>query len=179
MVKLTSLISGFLALLVMLFCLVLFVTGCAPKNIEPIRIPQIEVEESELFIPEDRIEKPEKPNPLPLDTEFSESATSRDIAYFAFKPVEFAKIVQLSKAFDAQGRVIDNYVEIINAEMEVSNSLKRLVSGKNMVAQHFADLYINEQNMRLQEEYERKKEKIFDKILLYLQSGVIIVLSVI
>lgn len=148
--------------------------GCTPKLIEPIKIPTIEMQERQPFIPNEKIEKPKKPNPILLEKDFAKTNDENNIEYFAFNKEEFAKIIQLSMAFDAQDKVIDSYTNMINLEIDINNDLKNLVNNKTNMEQYFADLYVNEQNLRLQENYQYEKQKFFDKLLLFIQSTVLL-----
>ena len=171
----------FIYCLILLICIMLLCAiGCAPRIIPPIEVPVIEIETESIeeFKPEEKLEKPEKPNPIYLNTEFSKIRDIKQIKYFAFNKKEFPKILQLSKAFDAQEKIINSYEDIINLEIQVNNNLKNIINDRTLITQHYADLYVNEQNLRLQQEYKYEKDKFLDKMLLYLQSCVIVVLTI-
>ena len=153
-----------------------FTYGCSPAVLNKVELQQIEMDYMPPFeLPVDII-KPDKPVPVMLDGDFNQPDDTGKVEYFAFSNEEFVKIIQLSQAFDFQQKLIYYCTEIINDEISVNNDLKEMLGRKDTISQHFADLYINEQNLRLQETYQYEKEKILDKIFLFIQSGVILAL---
>jgi len=172
-------VKGKLNIIIVIIFLIIstsFISGCAPGIMNKVQLQQIELETVPPFNPPIEIQKPEKPIPIFLDGDFNKTDNTETLEYFAFNKEEFVKIIQLSQAFDIQNQLSYLYVGMINAEIETNNDLKELLGRKDIVSQHFADLYINEQNLRLQENYQHKKSKILDRIILFIQSGVIIAL---
>jgi hypothetical protein len=166
----------FILLTIAIILLFNSIYGCAPAIMEKVQLQQIELNQTPPFTTDLTVPKPEKPVPIFLDGDFNKTDNSDSLVYFAFNSEEFAKIIQLSQGFDVQSQVIYYCLDIINKEISVNNDIKEMLGRKDMISQHFADLYINEQNLRLQENYEYKKEKFLDRIFLFIQSGVIIAL---
>lgn len=155
-----------------------FIYGCAPKLIDPIRLPEIPIEKEEVKFDGVRIEKPDKPKPILFTKDLILADSTNDITYFAFDAKEFSKIVQLSKAFDVQEEIISLQEDEINKRILRSNGLIDTLNEKNAIAQNFADLYINEKNLRNQEVYQCERDKRYNKILLYVETGVILILTI-
>lgn len=153
-----------------------FTYGCVPAVMEKVKLQQIELEATPLFNPPIQIVKPEKPNPIFLDGDFNQTDSSDNLEYFAFDKKEFVKIIQLSQSFDILDQLTYLYVGMINTEINTNNDLREMLARKDIVAQHFADLYINEENLRLQENNQHEKTKIFDKIIIFVQTGIILAL---
>lgn len=151
-----------------------FTYGCAPRILDKVELQQVMFKPKPEYIPPMDIEKPEKPEPIFLDGDFNKTDDMEKVEYFSFNKTEFTKIIQLSQAFDVQQSIMYFYVGIINGEIDVNNDLKETLTMKDIKAQHFADLYINEQNLRLQENYQYEKEKILNKIIIIIQTGVIL-----
>lgn len=171
MVKI-KLMSIFL-ILIFLFS---FTYGCAPAVMNKVQLQQIELEMTPSFNLPVQIEKPDKPEPVFLDGDFNQTDNMEIVKYFAFHNDEFVKVIQLSQAFDYQQQLVYYCMSIINEEISVNNDLKEMLGRKDSISQHFSDLYINEQNLRLQENYQHEKEKILDRILIFIQTGVILAL---
>lgn len=167
----------FILLAVTLIFLFNFTYGCAPAIMEKVQLQQIELEPTPLFTVDLTVPKPEKPIPILLDGDFNQVDNSDDIIYFAFDATEFAKIVQLNQGFDAQSQVIYYCLDIINEEISVNNDLKEMLGRKDAISQHFSDLYINEQNLRLQENYQHEKESIMNKTIMIIEAITILGLA--
>lgn len=169
--------KAFLVLFIICSVLWLNFLGCAPAIKENILIPDITMTQEEVFVPKEKILKPEKPNPIILGENFSKIEDSRQTKYFAFENEEFKKVIQLSQAFDKQDELIESYLDLINLHIGVNNYLKDIIYGKNMMLQHYSDLYVNEQNLRLQENYLNKQGKIIDRAIIIIQTIVILALA--
>lgn len=169
----------FIIMLVLFFWLIISCGGCAPKLVDPIRFQKVEFEATEKFISADKIDKPDKPSPIFLGSDFKQVGQVKDAVYFAFTVSDFAKIVQLSKAFDAQDQVIKDYSVVIEADVVTINKLKEIIVLKETTIDYFSELYTNELNLRKQEEYQNKVDSMFYKVLVVVQNGVIIALSLI
>ncbi|MCF7910880.1 hypothetical protein K9L16_04365 [Candidatus Pacearchaeota archaeon] len=155
----------------------LFIFGCGGKEIQPITIPKANFEKTEKFVIEEYINKPERPNLQTYDELFNEEQDPEKIHYFVFDKYEFAKIVALSKAFDGQKEMINQLSVIINLKIDEINSLKELIVSKEILAEHIAVLYINEQNIRKEENQTYKIQRLTDKVFMFIQSGVIVALA--
>lgn len=166
----------FALMIIVLIFLYAFSYGCAPATINKVQLQTMEFDKAPPFDLPIKLEKPEKPIPIFLDGDFNKTENIDNLEYFAFNKDEFIKIIHLSKMFDVQGEVIYLCVDIINEEIKTNNDLKELLGRKNSISQHFADLYINEQNLRLQENYQHEKENLINKVFLFIQSGIIIAL---
>jgi hypothetical protein len=153
-----------------------FVTliGCAPVVKDHIIIPEIEIKKDEKIVPHSLIEKPKKPNPILYNSELAEVKDISEVEYFAFTSDEFKKIIQLSKSFDAQRELIETYIDLINLKIGINNDLIDIIDNKKNMTQYYADLYINENNIRVQENYIREREKILDKSIIIIQSIVLL-----
>lgn len=160
----------FVMVYILFVYLLLFISGCAPTVKNHIIIPEIEIPKEEKFVPVEEINKPKKPNPIFYTKELAVTDDPKKIEYFAFTSDEFNKIVQLSKSFDAQGEVIKAYIDIIDLKIKANNSLKDMLDDRSLIAQYYADLYIDESNLRLQENYIYKRDKIINKSIMVIQS---------
>jgi len=166
-----------MSIILIIIFLFSFTYGCAPAILNKVELQQIELDYMPPFELPVKIEKLEKPSPIALDGDFNKTDNNMEnVEYFAFNKEEFVKIIQLSQGFDFQQDLIYYCVDIINSEINVNNDLKEMLGRKDTISQHFADLYINEQNLRLQETYQHEKEKILDRLLIFIQSGVILAL---
>lgn len=153
-----------------------FMYGCTPAVMDKVQIQQLNMEMVPSFDPPIKVNKPENPIPIFLDGDFNKVDNIDNLEYFAFNKEEFLKIIQLDQSFDVLNQLSYFYIGFINEEIETNNDLRDLINRKDIISQHFADLYINEQNLRLQENYQNEKDKILDKIFLFIQSGVILAL---
>lgn len=155
----------------------LFIFGCGGKEIQPITIPKANFEKTEDFVIKEHINKPDKPNLQTYDKLFNETQDPNKIHYFVFDKYEFAKIVALSKAFDGQKEMIDQLSIIINLKIDEINALKELIVSKEILTEHMAILYVNEQNIRKEENRTYQIQKLTDRIFMFIQSGVIVALA--
>jgi hypothetical protein len=55
--------------------------------------------------------------------------------------------------------------------------LKELIASKEILAEHMAILYANEQNIRKEENRTYQIQKLTDRIFMFVQSGVIVALA--
>lgn len=155
----------------------LFIFGCSGKEIQPITIPKANFEKTEKFVIEEYINKPERPDLQTYDELFNEVQDPEKIHHFVFDKYEFAKIVALSKSFDSQKEMIDQLSIIINLKIDEINALKELIASKEILAEHMAILYANEQNIRKEENQTYKIQRLTDKVFMFIQSGVIVALA--
>jgi hypothetical protein len=145
-------------------CILLFI-GCSTKEFKPIELPKSNFEKSEYFNLNDlEIIKPDKPNYILLDYDFKLVDDPDLSEYVAFNNKEFAKIVALSKSFDNLNIVNNQLITIINLKVDEINSLKEIISYKEIISDQLNLLYINEQQMRELEKQEYRFQKIIDKI---------------
>ena len=161
-------------LIAFMFCLV----GCATPKFDPITIPQANFEKSKSFVISEKINKPSRPDFILLDANFKPTDDTSNASYFAFTPDNFAKIVALSTAFDGQDKMIDAMSSVINLRIDEINALKELVATKEILSQHIAVLYANEQQIRYLEQNNLTVERLMNRIFMVIQSGVIIALAV-
>ena len=68
---------------------------------------------------------------------------------------------------------------MINLRIQEINALKELVSVKENLSEHLALLYANEQQLRIHEQQEFKKQQITDRLYLILQAGIVVALALI
>jgi len=162
---------------IMIFILSLFLFGCGIKEIQPITVPKANFEKTEKFVIEDRVTKPPKPELETFDASFNNTDDESRIYYFAFNKYEFAKIIALSKAYDGQDETIKHLEYIINLKNAELDALKELIATKEILTEHMAVLYANEQNIRKEENRSYQYQKIMDKVFIVLQSGVIVALA--
>ena len=73
--------------------------------------------------------------------------------------------------------MVDQLGVIINLKIEEINALKELVATKEIMAEHIAMLYLNEQQIREIENKNFKIQLLMDKVFMIIQSGVIIALA--
>lgn len=155
----------------------LFIFGCGGKEIHPITIPKANFEKTEKFVIKDKIIKPDKPELKTYDFVFNETDNVDEIYYFVFDKYEFAKIVALSKAYDGQEQTVESLLYVINLKNKELDALKELVSTKEVLAEHIAILYSNEQNIRKEENRNYQIQSLSNKVLMIIQSGVIVALA--
>lgn len=177
MVEKDNRIHYLLIYLLFLAFVICYISGCAPAVKNHIVIPEITIERDETIPVGKKIDKPKKPNPILYDKDLAVTQDPSKIKYFAFTPEEFKKIVQLSQSFDAQGDLIEAYVDLINLKIGINNDLIDLLNNKRDITQYYADLYINENNLRLQEHYIKERERILDKIVIILQTVVLLAIA--
>ncbi len=161
--------------LVILFSL--FMIGCAAK-IEPIQIPKAEFSITESFVIQEHIEKPIRPDFILLDGNFEITQDSHQAEYFAFTPNNFAKIIALSTSFDSQKEMIDQLENIVNLRIDEINALKELIATKEILSEHLAVLYANEQQIRQIEARNYTIERLSNRLVMILQTGAIIALVI-
>ena len=116
-----------MSMIIIFIFLFSFTYGCAPAVLEKVQLQQIEMELMPQYNPPVQIVKPEKPNPIMLDGDFNQTDNTETIEYFAFSNEEFVKIIQLSQAYDLQEQLGYIYLNIINGEIDVNNSLKEML----------------------------------------------------
>jgi len=163
-------------LLVLLMCLSLF--GCVTTSkIEPIKMPKAEFTKTEKFELKETITKPPKPVYTLLDENFNTIDNPNDAKFIAFTPTEFAKIVALSKSFDSQSEMNNELILLVNLRIQEINALKELIATKELLNEHLAILYANEQNMRQYEQRDYEMKTLWGKVTFVIQSGVIIALA--
>ncbi len=155
----------------------LFLLGCAPK-IEPIQIPKAEFDKTQSFNIEEHIEKPTRPDFILLNKDFEITQNNDEAEYFAFTPNEFAKIIALSTSFDSQREMIDQLENIVNLRIDEINALKELVATKEVLSEHLAVLYANEQTIRQIESRNYTIERLSNRLVMILQTGAIIALAI-
>jgi hypothetical protein len=163
-----------------IFILLIFIlSSCSKQEIKPIELPKSNFEKTEYFKLDDlEIIKPGKPNYILLNSEY-ELVDDPELSYYvAFKNIEFAKIVALSKSFDNLKEVNNQLVTIINLKVDEINSLKEIISYKEIISDQINLLYVNERQIRELERKEYKFQKIMDKIYIVIQSGVIVALAI-
>jgi hypothetical protein len=156
--------------------LCIFCMSCAGADIKKIEIPRAQFEKTDAFVLNSTIQKPPRPHEILLDQSFQ--ITSSEPEYIAFSVEEFSKIVALSKAFDSQSDLISQLENLINLRIEEVNALKEIIATKELLSEHIAVLYLNEQEMRRIDRRNFTVEKLFNKAFLILQSGVIIALAI-
>lgn len=164
----------FIFLCIIVFWLMVLCEGCAPVVKDHIIIPEIEIPQEEKFVPVEGIKKPKKPKPVFYTNELVSTDDPKKIEYFAFTSDEFSKILQLSKSFDAQDKVIRAYIDIIDFKVKINNDLRKILNDRNLIIQYYADLYIDENNLRLQENYINKKDKIINRSIIVIQGIVLL-----
>jgi len=162
----------------LLVFLVLCCIGCAPTPHPPIEIKKVNFTKTEP-ITQAPITKPDKPKYILLDENFESTLDVAKVKYFAFTATEFAKIIALSTSFDAQVDMFEQSIELTNLKIAEINALKELIATKEVLSEHLAVLYANEQNIRQLESRDYKLEKFMDRIYMVIQSGVIVALAIV
>lgn len=160
--------------------LIILLSGCSKQEIKPIELPKSNFEKTEYFKLDDLdFIKPPKPDYIFLDVNYKLVEDPELSYYVAFKNTEFAKIVALSKSFDNLEKINSQLVTIINLRIDEINSLKEIISYKEIISDQINLLYVNERQMRELERKEYKFQQIMDKIYIVIQSGVIIALAIV
>lgn len=156
----------------------IFSFGCATIDIPVMSFPKAEFEKTEEFVLEDNVKKPGKPQFILLDSNFNVIKEQKNAAYIAFNPDEFAKIVALSEAFDAQEEVISGLADLLNIRVDEINALKELIAVKEILSEHLAQLYANEQKIRQEEARMYMWKDAMNRFFLVVKAGVIIALAI-
>ena len=160
-----------------LLLLALFGFGCAPATIQPMELGKATFEKTPEFDGSTVVvTKPEAPNPIPL-TKKGEVTTASKADYIAFTLDDFKKISALSLGFNVQQEVIQSLVVLVNTHIAEINALKELMATKEEIAQMLAELYANEQNMRLSVEHEAWLQGWTDKGVMAILLGIISALA--
>jgi hypothetical protein len=140
-----------------------------------IDLPESNIKKVETF-KVNPVKKPEKPEYILLDSEYNPTDKS-NAKYFAFTPEEFAKIVGLSKSFEAQSDILKEYNELLNLRTEQLNVMIDLIHSKETLNQHLYTMYKLEHELRLTEKQNYVITDIMNKVFIVIQAGVIVALG--
>lgn len=160
--------------LILLIFLIFFINGCAPKQPVPISFPKSNFEITKQYSLDELPAKPDKPIYILLDINLNPIENIEDAEYFAFSNEEFKKIIELSEGFNLRDKIIKDQVVLVNLHINTINQLKELIHTQEVTLDYISKLYSNEQYQRQLEKYDSKWSDIQQKVLLILQSGVIL-----
>lgn len=149
---------------ILLICL--FFVGCAPSQFTPTRPPDLQFDKTESYtIDLDKIPKPEVLKPIFLDEDMNKIPEEQadQAAYILLVPSEYAKVGALVKLAKTYKSIIKDQEVLINANIDIINSLKEYAELERMKAQAYRDLWVDSENLYRQERYQRKVDNAVNK----------------
>lgn len=154
--------------LLLLIVSFLFV-GCAPKGqydfYDP---PKADFNKTEQYNPDlSALEKPDKPDFIYLDENFEPLDDPSEAKYAALTNVDLKKILELSKLYDTQVKIIDDQKDLVNIHIDQINALKELVEIKEMQTEQYRSMFTTAQNQFIQERYDNKLSSVLRESSLY------------
>lgn len=154
-------VKCFAVLMVSLF---LF-ANCAPKEFTPYKPPEIKFEKTpyyELDLTAIQALKPDKIEPIYVDEDFKE-VPKEEAKFVVLAPSEYAKIAAILKIAKAYKDIAKEQEILINANINIINSLKEYVALEQAKAEEYRKLWADSENAYRQERYEHKLDNAINK----------------
>jgi hypothetical protein len=140
--------------------------GCAPKEFTPYQPPKIEFEKTppyELDLTSLQALKPDKIKPIYVDENFKE-VPKEEAKFVVLAPREYAKIAAILKIAKAYKDVAKEQEVLINANINIINSLKEYVALEQAKAEEYRQLWADSENAYRQERYDHKVDNAINKM---------------
>lgn len=141
----------------------LFLCSCAPAQYKPAEPFQVKFEPmSPYTIDLSIIPKPDKIKPLYVDKEFKE--VEKELAkYVLLIPEEYAKVAGLLKLAKAYKEIILAQEKLVNANIDIMNSLKEYSTLEQAKTKQYRDLWVDSENSYRQERYHSQVQETMFK----------------
>lgn len=140
--------------------------GCAPKEFVPYKPPEIKFEKTpsyELDLTPIQALKPDKIEPIYVDENFKE-VSPEEAKFVVLAPREYAKIAAILKIAKAYKDIAKEQEVLINANINIINSLKEYVALEQAKAEEYRKLWADSENAYRQERYEHKVDNAINKM---------------
>lgn len=142
----------------------IFITGCA--SFEPAKLPEIKFDETPKYeVDISSIKKPEKINPIFVDSGFNE-VLPNEADYVVLLPKEYAKVSALLKMLIAYKDIIYEQEHLVNIQIDINNSLKEYLELENNKAKIYRDLWADSENMYRETKRMGTINSIFYKVII-------------
>ena len=153
--------------------------GCAPPKFIPREPPVVTFKKEPPYkIDLSTIVKPDKPVYIWMNEDFKE-VPQNEAKYLILTKKEFAKFVAQLQIKQTYKSIIISQEALINAKIEIINSLKEYVSLEQMKAKEYRDLWVDSENAYRQEKYNSDMNNLLNKgILSVISIGALIALII-
>jgi len=155
----------------------MLLSSCAPAMFTSRELSKLNFEQTPYYETDlNKIPKPDKLKPIFVDKNFKET-TKENAEYVLLVPKEYAKIAGLLKLCKAYKDIIKEQEVLINANIDIVNSLKEFVELERLKAQEYQNLWVDAENSYRHEQYYHKLDNAVNKgSFILLTLGIIAVL---